>query len=141
MGSSWCRKTRKNSIITSFNRNFSKRADGNPNTHSFVASPEIVTALAIAGDLTFNPITDFLTNDKGEQVKLDEPTGMEMPPKGFAVEDAGYQSPAEDGSKVQVLVSPTSDRLQLLEPFKAWEGVDITVHNRPHFNGRSLAKI
>ena len=119
-------KQEKNSIITSFNRNFSKRADGNPNTHSFVASPEIVTALAIAGDLTFNPITDFLTNDKGEQVKLDEPTGMEMPPKGFAVEDAGYQSPAEDGSKVQVLVSPTSDRLQLLEPFKAWEGVDIT---------------
>jgi aconitate hydratase len=119
-------KQEKNSIITSFNRNFSKRADGNPNTHSFVASPEIVTALAIAGDLTFNPITDFLTNDKGEQVKLDEPTGMEMPPKGFAVEDAGYQSPAEDGSKVQVLVSPTSDRLQLLEPFKAWEGIDIT---------------
>jgi aconitate hydratase len=119
-------KQEKNSIITSFNRNFSKRADGNPNTHSFVASPEIVTALAIAGDLTFNPITDFLTNDKGEKVKLDEPTGMEMPPKGFAVEDAGYQKPAEDGSKVQVLVSPTSDRLQLLEPFKAWEGVDLS---------------
>jgi len=118
-------KQEKNSIITSFNRNFSKRADGNPNTHSFVASPEIVTALAIAGDLTFNPITDFLTNDKGEKVKLDEPTGMEMPPKGFAVEDAGYQKPAEDGSKVQVLVSPTSDRLQLLEPFRAWEGVDL----------------
>jgi aconitate hydratase len=118
-------KQEKNSIITSFNRNFSKRADGNPNTHSFVASPEIVTALAIAGDLTFNPVTDFLTNDKGEKVKLDEPTGMEMPPKGFAVEDAGYQKPAEDGSKVQVLVSPTSDRLQLLEPFKAWEGVDL----------------
>jgi aconitate hydratase len=90
-----------------------------------VASPEIVTALAIAGDLTFNPATDFLTNDKGEQVKLDEPTGMEMPPKGFAVEDAGYQAPAEDGSKVKVLVSPESDRLQLLEPFKAWEGVDL----------------
>lgn len=119
-------KQEKNSIITSFNRNFSKRADGNPNTHSFVASPEIVTALAIAGDLTFNPITDFLTNDKGEKVKLDEPTGMEMPPKGFAVEDAGYQKPAEDGSKVQVLVSPTSDRLQLLEPFRAWEGVDLS---------------
>jgi aconitate hydratase len=118
-------KQEKNSIITSFNRNFSKRADGNPNTHSFVASPEIVTALAIAGDLTFNPATDFLTNNKGEQVKLDEPTGMEMPPKGFAVEDAGYQSPAEDGSAVKVLVSPTSDRLQLLEPFKAWEGVDL----------------
>jgi aconitate hydratase len=119
-------KQEKNSIITSFNRNFSKRADGNPNTHSFVASPEIVTALAIAGDLTFNPVTDFLTNDKGEKVKLDEPTGMEMPPKGFAVEDAGYQAPAKDGSKVQVLVSPTSDRLQLLEPFKAWEGVDVS---------------
>jgi aconitate hydratase len=119
-------KQEKNSIITSFNRNFSKRADGNPNTHSFVASPEIVTALAIAGDLTFNPMTDFLTNDKGEKVKLEEPTGMEMPPKGFAVEDAGYQKPADDGSKVQVLVSPTSDRLQLLEPFRAWEGVDIS---------------
>ena len=118
-------KQEKNSIITSFNRNFSKRADGKPNTHSFVASPEIVTALAIAGDLTFNPATDFLTNDKGEQVKLDEPTGMEMPPKGFAVEDAGYQAPAEDGSKVKVLVSPESDRLQLLEPFKAWEGIDL----------------
>lgn len=118
-------KQEKNSIITSFNRNFSKRADGNPNTHSFVASPEIVTALAIAGDLTFNPATDYLINDRGEKVKLDEPTGMEMPPKGFAVEDAGYQAPAEDGSKVQVLVSPTSDRLQLLEPFKAWEGVDL----------------
>lgn len=118
-------KQEKNSIITSFNRNFSKRADGNPNTHSFVASPEIVTALAIAGDLTFNPITDYLTNEKGEKVKLDEPNGMEMPPKGFAVEDAGYQAPAVDGSKVQVLVSPSSDRLQLLEPFKAWEGVDL----------------
>jgi aconitate hydratase len=118
-------KQEKNSIITSFNRNFSKRADGNPNTHSFVASPEIVTALAIAGDLTFNPATDYLTNDKGEKVKLDEPTGMEMPPKGFAVEDAGYQAPAEDGSTVKVLVSPSSDRLQLLEPFKAWEGVDL----------------
>lgn len=118
-------KQEKNSIITSFNRNFAKRADGNPNTHSFVASPEIVTAMAIAGDLTFNPVTDTLTNNKGEQVKLDEPQGIELPIKGFAVEDAGYQAPAEDGSKVQVLVAPTSDRLQLLEPFKAWEGTDL----------------
>ena len=118
-------KQEKNSIITSFNRNFAKRADGNPNTHSFVASPEIVTAMAIAGDLTFNPVTDTLTNNNGEQVKLDEPQGIELPIKGFAVEDAGYQAPAEDGSKVQVLVAPTSDRLQLLEPFKAWEGTDL----------------
>jgi aconitate hydratase len=115
----------KNSIITSFNRNFSKRADGNPNTHSFVASPEMVTAMAIAGDLTFNPLTDFLTNDKGEKVKLDEPTGFEMPAKGFDVEDAGYQEPAKDGSGVEVIVSPTSDRLQLLAPFAAWEGTDL----------------
>ncbi|MBL0049191.1 MAG: aconitate hydratase [Bacteroidetes bacterium] len=118
-------KQEKNSIITSFNRNFSKRADGNPNTHSFVASPEMVTAMAIAGDLTFNPLTDFLTNEKGEKVKLDEPKGLEMPPKGYAVEDAGYQAPATDGSKVQVLVSPTSERLQLLDSFAAWEGVDL----------------
>ncbi|WP_226390429.1 aconitate hydratase [Penaeicola halotolerans] len=118
-------KQEKNSIITSFNRNFAKRADGNPNTHAFVASPEIVTALAIAGDLTFNPITDTLTNEKGEQVKLDEPAGLELPTKGFAVEDAGYQAPAEDGSKVNVIVSPTSDRLQLLDPFKPWEGTDL----------------
>ncbi len=119
-------KQEKNSIITSFNRNFAKRADGNPNTHSFVASPEIVTAFAIAGDLTFNPVTDTLTNEKGEQVRLDEPQGIELPIKGFAVEDAGYQAPAEDGSKVQVLVSETSDRLQLLAPFAAWEGTDVT---------------
>ncbi|WP_439583349.1 aconitate hydratase [Dyadobacter bucti] len=118
-------KGEKNSIITSFNRNFSKRADGNPNTHSFVASPEIVTALAIAGRLTFNPLTDKLINTEGEEVMLDEPTGLELPARGFAVEDAGYQAPAEDGSKVQVLVSPTSDRLQLLEPFKEWEGTDL----------------
>ena len=118
-------KQEKNSIITSFNRNFSKRADGNPNTHSFVASPEIVTAMAIAGDLTFNPMTDFLTNEKGEKVKLDEPKGLEMPPKGFDVKDAGFQAPAADGSKVQVLVSPTSERLQLLDAFAAWEGVDL----------------
>ncbi len=117
--------TRKNSIITSFNRNFAKRNDGNPNTHAFVASPEIVTALAIAGDLTFNPLTDTLTNAKGEKVKFDEPSGLEMPPKGFAVEDAGYQAPAADGSNVTIAVSPTSDRLQLLDPFAAWEGIDL----------------
>ncbi|WP_214073350.1 aconitate hydratase [Mucilaginibacter sp. dw_454] len=118
--------TRRNSIITSFNRNFAKRQDGNPNTHAFVASPEIVTALAIAGDLTFNPVTDYLTNEKGEKVKLDEPLGLEMPIKGYAVEDAGYQAPAEDGSQVVVKVDPNSSRLQLLDPFKPWEGTDIT---------------
>ena len=117
--------TRKNSIITSFNRNFAKRNDGNASTHAFVASPEIVTAFAIAGDLTFNPMTDTLTNEAGEQVKLDEPMGIEQPVRGYAVEDAGYQAPAEDGSAVSVLVSPTSDRLQLLAPFLAWEGTDI----------------
>ncbi len=119
-------KQEKNSIITSFNRNFAKRADGNPNTHAFVASPEIVTALAIAGNLTFNPLTDTLVNEQGESVKLEEPQGLEMPLKGFAVEDAGYQQPAEDGSKVNVLVDEKSARLQLLDPFKAWEGTDIT---------------
>jgi len=125
----WARHTndpnRKNSIITSFNRNFAKRNDGNPNTHAFVASPEIVTALALAGDLTFNPLTDYLTNANGEKVKLEEPKGHEMPPNGFAVEDAGYQAPAADGSDVTIEVSPTSDRLQLLEPFAAWEGIDL----------------
>ena len=118
--------TRKNSIITSFNRNFAKRQDGNPNTHAFVASPEIVTAFAIAGDLTFNPLVDTLTNELGEQVKFDEPEGIEMPINGYAVEDAGYQAPAEDGSGVEVKVDPKSSRLQLLEPFTAWEGTDIT---------------
>ncbi|AMR31463.1 aconitate hydratase [Mucilaginibacter sp. PAMC 26640] len=118
--------TRKNSIITSFNRNFAKRQDGNPNTHAFVASPEIVTAMVIAGDLTFNPLTDTLTNKDGEQVMLDEPLGIEMPVRGYAVEDAGYQAPAEDGSVVEVKVSPTSARLQLLDPFTPWEGTDIT---------------
>ncbi len=118
-------KQERNSIITSFNRNFAKRADGNPNTHSFVASPEIVTALAIAGSLTFNPLKDTLTNANGEQVKLDEPTGWEMPVKGFDVKDAGYQAPAEDGSKVSVIVDPKSARLQLLAPFTAWEGTDL----------------
>ncbi|MFT4032010.1 MAG: aconitate hydratase [Siphonobacter sp.] len=117
--------TRKNSIITSFNRNFKARNDGNPNTHAFVASPEIVTAFAIAGDLTFNPLTDTLLNEEGVAVKLDEPKGPELPPRGFDVDDPGYQAPAEDGSKVEVIVSPTSDRLQLLEPFAAWEGTDL----------------
>ncbi|GIV34432.1 MAG: aconitate hydratase [Chitinophagales bacterium] len=114
-----------NSIITSFNRNFAKRNDGNPNTHAFVASPEIVTAMAIAGDLTFNPMTDTLPNENGEQVKLEEPLGIELPPKGFDVKDPGYQPPASDGSKVQVIVKPDSERLQLLEPFKPWEGTDL----------------
>ncbi|MEO7311280.1 MAG: aconitate hydratase [Chitinophagaceae bacterium] len=118
-------KAEKNTIVHSFNRNFAKRADGNPNTFAFVGSPEIVTALAIAGDLNFNPLTDTLTNDKGEQVMLDAPTGFELPLRGFAVEDAGFQAPAEDGSDVQVVVSPDSKRLQLLEPFAAWEGTDL----------------
>ena len=119
-------KQEKNSIIHSFNRNFAKRADGNPNTHAFVASPEMVAAVAISGRLDFNPITDTLTNQNGEQVKLDEPKGSELPAKGFDVEDNGYQAPAEDGSSVEVIVSPTSDRLQLLAPFPAWDGKNIT---------------
>lgn len=118
-------KGEKNSIITSFNRNFSKRNDGNPNTHAFVASPEIVTALAIAGDLTFNPVTDTLTNDKGEKIKLDEPKGIELPLKGFEVEDAGFQAPAADGSKVTIAVDPKSTRLQLLDSFTPWEGTNL----------------
>ena len=109
---------RKNSIITSFNRNFTKRNDGNPNTHAFVASPEIVTALAISGDLKFNPVTDTLINEAGEEVKLDPPTGKEFPPSGFDVEDAGFIAPMTDGSGVEVIVKPTSDRLQLLTPFQ-----------------------
>jgi aconitate hydratase len=109
--------TRANSIITSFNRNFSKRNDGNPQTRSFVASPEIVTAMAIAGDLTFNPLTDTLTNEDGQQVKLDPPSGQELPPRGFAVEDAGYLEPASDGKNIQIVVDPASTRLQLLTPF------------------------
>lgn len=115
-----------NTIVHSFNRNFAKRADGNPNTHAFVTSPEMVAALAISGDLGFNPLTDTITNDKGEQVKLDPPTGWELPPKGFDVEDPGYQAPAEDGSGVVVEVKPDSDRLQLLESFPAWDGNNIT---------------
>jgi aconitate hydratase len=118
-------KQEKNTIVHSFNRNFAKRADGNPNTFAFVASPELVTALAIAGKLDFNPLTDSLMNEKGEMVMLDAPSGDELPTRGFDVEDAGYQAPAEDGSSVDVKVSPTSDRLQLLDPFAAWEGSDV----------------
>ena len=118
-------KGEKNTIIHSFNRNFSKRADGNPNTHAFVSSPEIVAAIAIAGDLGFNPLTDTLTNDKGEQVKFDAPTGWELPPRGFDVEDSGYQAPAEDGSDVVISVADDSSRLQLLESFDAWDGQNI----------------
>ena len=115
---------RPNSIITSFNRNFAKRADGNPNTHIFIGSPEIVSALTIAGDLCFNPLNDTLLNEKGQQVKLQEPIGFELPPKGYAVEDAGYIAPPVDGSKVEVNIDPDSKRLQKLEAFKAWDGND-----------------
>jgi aconitate hydratase len=119
-------KQEKNSIIHSFNRNFAKRADGNPNTHAFVASPEMVAAVAISGRLDFNPITDTLTNEAGEQVKLAEPNGVELPTQGFAVDDNGYQAPSADGSGVQVVVDPTSERLQLLEEFPAWDGKNIS---------------
>lgn len=119
-------KQEKNSIVHSFNRNFAKRADGNPNTHAFVASPEMVAAIAIAGRLDFNPITDTLTNTNGEQIKLNEPTGFELPPKGFDVDDNGYQEPAEDGSGIPVDVKPDSERLQLLNPFQPWDGQNIT---------------
>ncbi len=118
-------KQEKNTIVHSFNRNFAKRADGNPNTYAFVTSPEMVAAIAISGNLGFNPVTDTLTNKNGEQVKLDPPTGEELPAQGFAVEDAGYQAPAADGAGVEVNVAPSSDRLQLLEPFAAWEGTDL----------------
>ena len=118
-------KKERNTIVHSFNRNFAKRADGNPNTLAFVASPELVTALAIAGDLTFNPITDTLINKNGERVKLDEPTGQELPIRGFAVDDPGYQAPAADGSGISVVVDPSSKRLQLLDPFAPWEGTDL----------------
>ena len=118
-------KQEKNTIVHSFNRNFAKRADGNPNTFAFVTSPEMVAAIAISGNLGFNPVTDTLINKNGEQVKLDPPTGDELPAKGFDVEDPGYQAPAADGSSVTVDVSPTSDRLQLLEPFSAWEKTDL----------------
>ncbi len=117
---------KKNTIVHSFNRNFSKRADGNPNTHAFVTSPEMVAAIAISGKLDFNPITDTLINDKGEAVKFDDPTGFELPPKGFDVEDPGYQAPAQDGSGIEVKVNPDSSRLQLLDPFAPWNGQNIT---------------
>ena len=110
-------KKEKNAIIHSFNRNFAKRADGNPNTMAFVASPELVTAMTIAGNMKFNPLTDTLINADGEAVKLDPPTGVELPPRGFAVEDAGYQAPASDGSGINIVVAPDSSRLQLLTPF------------------------
>lgn len=119
-------KQEKNSIVHSFNRNFAKRADGNPNTHAFVASPEMVAAIAISGRLDFNPITDSLVNEAGEEVKLAEPSGFELPNLGFAVEDNGYQAPSEDGSSIEVQVDPNSNRLQLLEPFPAWDGKNIT---------------
>ncbi|MCL4105521.1 UNVERIFIED_CONTAM: hypothetical protein GTU68_057396 [Idotea baltica] len=125
----WARHTndpsKANSIITSFNRNFKKRNDGNPNTHAFVGSPELVTAMVIGGSLTFNPLKDTLTNDKGEQVKLDEPKGIELPPNGFDVEDAGFQAPAADGSGIEITVNPESKRIQLLEPFSGWDGQNI----------------
>lgn len=116
---------RKNTIVTSYNRNFAKRNDSYSGTHAFVASPEITTAYAIAGKLSFNPLTDTLKNAQGEDVLLDEPTGFELPPKGFDVDDPGYQAPAEDGSTVEVVVNPLSDRLQLLAPFAAWEGTEL----------------
>jgi aconitate hydratase len=119
-------KEEKNSIVHSFNRNFRKRADGNPNTNAFVASPEMVAAVAISGKLDFNPVVNTLTNDKGEQIKLSEPTGYELPPKGFEVDDPGFQAPAEDGSNVTIVVDPKSERLQLLSPFNAWDGEDYT---------------
>ena len=119
-------KQESNSIMTSFNRNFARRNDGNPNTHGFVASPEIVTAFAIAGTLSFNPLTDTLENEEGQKVKLDVPKGIEMPPKGFSVKENGYQAPAVDGGKVKVRIDPKSERLQLLEPFKPWNGKDLT---------------
>ena len=126
----WARKDadkqEKNTIVHSFNRNFSKRADGNPNTFAFVASPELVTALAIAGRLDFNPTKDTLTNKNGEQVKLDLPSGDELPKKGFGVEDAGFQAPAKDGLNVEITVSPDSKRLQLLYEFAPWDGRNIT---------------
>lgn len=117
---------RANSIVTSFNRNFAKRADGNPNTHAFVASPELAMALAIAGDLCFNPLTDSLTNEKGEQVKLDAPVGDTLPDKGFTVDDNGYVAPAADGKDIEVSIAPDSKRLQKLAPFAAWDGKDLT---------------
>ena len=126
----WDRSDRKgdekNTIVHSFNRNFSKRADGNPNTHAFVGSPEMVAAIAISGRLDFDPTRDKLINEDGEEVMLDEPTGIELPPKGFDVEDPGYVAPSEDGSEVVIKVAKDSERLQLLEPFKPWDGENLT---------------
>ena len=119
-------KEEKNTIVHSFNRNFAKRADGNPNTHAFVGSPELVTAIAIAGDLTFNPATDTLTNKNGKTIMLEAPTGYDLPEKGFEVEDLGYQAPAEDGSDVEVVIDAKSERLQYLKPFAPWDGQNIT---------------
>jgi aconitate hydratase len=118
-------KQEKNSIIHSFNRNFSKRADGNPNTHAFVASPEMVMAVALSGKLDFNPITDKLTAKNGEEILLDPPTGWELPPNGFDVDDNGYQEPAKDGSGVEIVVNEDSQRLQLLDPFEPWNGENV----------------
>ena len=115
----------KNTIVTSFNRNFAKRNDGNPETLAFVASPEITTALAIAGSLSFNPMTDELVNEKGEKVKLNPPTGEELPPKGFDEGSSGFIPPAKDGSAVEVKVDPKSERLQLLISIKKWDGKDL----------------
>ena len=120
-------KKKVNTVVHSFNRNFAKRTDGNPNTHAFVASPELTTALAIAGDLTFNPVTDFLINSKGEKVKLAEPTGFDLPPDGFVDSRHDFQKPSADRSAIQVKIDPSSDRLQSLEPFSAWDGKDFTL--------------
>ncbi len=119
-------KEEKNTIVHSFNRNFAKRADGNPNTHAFVGSPELVTALAIAGDLTFNPVTDILTNENGKEIMFDAPSGEDLPSDGFDVIDLGYQEPVEDGAKIDVVVNPNSERLALLIPFEPWDGKNIT---------------
>jgi len=119
-------KEEKNSIVHSFNRNFAKRNDGNPNTHAFVTSPEMVAAIAISGRLDFNPMSDTLTNEKGEEVTLKEPSGIELPVKGFAVEENGYQEPAKNGSSIEIKVNPNSNRLQLLDPFEPWNGENIT---------------
>lgn len=127
-------KQEKNSIVTSFNRNFAKRNDGNPNTHAFVASPELVTALAIAGRLNFNPLKDKLVNADGEEVFLEDPSGYELPPKGFAIEELGYEPPAEDGTNIEIKIDPNSERLQLLKPFEQWEGND-------YLNLRLLIKV
>jgi aconitate hydratase len=119
-------KQEKNTIVHSFNRNFSKRADGNPNTHAFVASPELVTAIAISGKLDFNPVTDKLINEDGQEVMLDDPSGYELPAAGFGSEDPGYQEPAADGSGIEVVIDPNSERLQLLEPFEPWDGKNLS---------------